>query len=155
MIVRSRRPPLYFFLIACLIALILLTAAVLKWVYPSSRDPLFYGVIGGLEALLALSLLFYHNSWRVWVFLALVVSIWMGFSFYVTLFGLPCSCMGGALHLPRGISFSLNGLMFLGACHVLRRHPAHPIGFKRLIWFFGLFFILGFAFSVIYYNYQT
>ena len=74
---------------------------------------------------------------------------------YVTLFGLPCSCMGGSLNLPRGLSFSLDGVMFLGAWTVLNRYPAHPVSFKRCIWFFGFLFIIGFMLSVIYYNYQT
>lgn len=152
---KPHQPLINSFLTACLIALILITAAVLKWIYPPAQDPVFYWMIGGLEALMALSILFYWRSWRVWVLLALIVSIWMGFSFYVALFGLPCSCMGGSLQLPRGIAFVLNGLMLMGAWGVLSRYPAHPVNFKRLIWFFSLFFIIGFIMSAIYYNYQT
>jgi hypothetical protein len=155
MVVKSSRPSLIFFLIACLTALILLAAAALKWFYSPARDPLFYEIVGVLEAILAFAVLFYWKSWRVWVFLVLIISIWMGFSFYATFFGLPCSCMGGSLSLPRGMSFSLNGLMLFGAWRVLKQHPAHPVGFKRLFWFFGLFFILGFTSAVVYYNYQT
>ena len=142
----------YSFFIACLVALILLPAGALKWIYPPTRDSFFYGAIGGLEALLAVSLLIFHRSWRIWVILALIVSCWMGFSLYVTIFGLPCSCMGGALTLPRGMSLILNGVMFSGAWRVLARQPTHPIRFKRLIWFCSLFIIIGFLFSTIYYN---
>lgn len=138
--------------IASLIALILVSAALLKWVYPPARNPLFFGLVGGVEAVLALALLTYARSWRVWLILVLIVSIWMGFSFYVTLFGLPCSCMGGSLILPRGISFALNGLMLVGAVIVLHRSP---IKLKQLIPFFILMFIFGFVTSIIYYNYQT
>ena len=140
------------FFIACLVALILLAAAALKWIYPPHRDPLFYGVIGGLEALLAVSLLIYYRSWRVWVVLSLVVSSWMGYSLNVTIFGLPCSCMGSELTLPRGMSLILNGVMFFGAWRVLARQQTHPVRFKRLIWFCSFFLIIGFLFSVIYYN---
>jgi hypothetical protein len=155
MITKPRQLSVNSFLVACVVALILLTAAVLKWVYPSGRDPIFYEIIGALEAVLAVLLFFNHKSWRIWIVLSLIVSTWMGFSFYVTLFGLPCSCMGGSLDLPRGMSFILNGLMLLGACHVLSRHPEHSIRFRRLMWFFILFFIFGFILSSIYYNYQT
>jgi hypothetical protein len=155
MIAKQPQPFLSSFLIACLVAIILIPAAFLKWLYPPGRDPVFYMVIGGMEAFLALAVLVYWKTWRIWVLLALIVSVWMGFSFYVTLFGLPCSCMGGALQLPRGMSLSLNGFMLLGACKALHQHPAHLLTFKRLAWFFILFFILGLNLAVFYYNYQT
>ena len=137
---------------ALLIALLLLTAAVLKWVDLPGRNSVFYVVIGGLEALLALALVLYNKSWRAWVVLALVVSVWMGFSFYVTLFGLPCSCLGGSITLPRGMSLGLNGLMFLGAWGILHRYPTQPVRFKRLVWFFAAMFIIGFIISSLYYS---
>ncbi len=137
--------------VAVLVVLILLPAALLKWIDPPAQDSLFFGLVGGIEALLALALLIYAKSWRVWVILVLIVSIWMGFSFYVTLFGLPCSCMGGSLILPRGISFALNGLMLVGASIVLHRSR---VDLKQLIPFYIFMFIAGFIVSTIYYNYQ-
>lgn len=155
MTAKRRQDRINSFLIACVVALILLPSAVLKWLYPPLRDPLFYEIIGGVEAALALALLIYSRIWRVWVLLALVVSIWMGFSLYTTVFGLPCSCMGGAFELPRGVTLILNALMAAGAWIALKHHPAHPVSFKRLFWFFIVFLIIGFTSAVIYYNYQT
>jgi hypothetical protein len=142
----------FFFLIAGLVALILLPAAAFKWIDPPAHDPSLYRVIGIFEALLALSLLIWYKEWRVWVVLALIASIWMGFSFYVALFGLPCSCMGGTLQLPRGVPLGLNGGMLLGALGALRVHPTHPIRAQRLLWFVALFFIVGFIISSVYFN---
>lgn len=141
-----------FFIIACVVALILLPAAVLKWLYPSPRDSVLYMVIGVFEAVLALGLLLYYKSWRIWVCLMLIVSLWMGFSLYTVLFGLPCSCMGGAFALPRGVSLGLNGIMFLGTTTVLSHYPTDPVSLRRLIWFVGFMLIIGFIVSSLYYN---
>lgn len=140
------------FLMACGVALILLTAATLKWVSPPSHNPLFYMLVGGVEAVLAAYLLLYYKSWRVWIVLALAVSLWMGSSLYVTVFDLPCSCMGEVPELPRGTTLILNIGMFLGALTVLARHPEQPIGFRRIGWYLGVLFLVGFLFSIIYYN---
>lgn len=141
--------------IASFIALILLSAALLKWLSLPKQAPYFYAMVGGLEAILAVALMVYRDSWRVWTLLTLMLATWSGFSFYTTFFGLPCSCLGSIFLLPRGISLSLNGLMLAGAWHVLTRHPSHPAKLKRMIWFFTFFFIFGFVFSLFYYNYQT
>ncbi len=142
-------------LTACVVALILIPAALLKWIYPPGRDPLLFMLIGAVEAVLAVVLLVYYRSWRVWVVLLLLVSIWMGFSLYTTVFGLPCPCMGSAYELPRGVTFALNGIMLLGASNVLRKYPSQSVSFRRLALFFFLLFLMGFVSSVFYYSYQT
>jgi hypothetical protein len=152
MVSRRRACSVNSFLIACLVALILLPAALLKWSHPSIENPLIFMILGGLEAFLALGLLLYHRSWRVWVLLALIVSAWMGFSLYTTIFGLPCSCMGGSFLLPRGMPLGLSGVMFLGALRVLYHYPTDTVSFKRLIWFYLFLFIIGFISSTIVYN---
>lgn len=140
---------------ACVVALILIPAAILKWVYPPGRDPALFMVIGAIEAGLAVILLLYHKSWRAWIVLSLLVSIWMGFSLYTTVFGLPCPCMGSAYELPRGVTFVLNGVMLLGASNILSKYPSQSMNFRRLAMFFCLLFLIGFVSAVFYYNYQT
>lgn len=143
------------FLTACVVALILIPAAFLKWIYPPGRDPLLFIGIGVVEAILALILLIYYRSWRIWLVLSLLVSIWMGFSLYTTLFGFPCPCMGSAYELPRGVTFALNGIMLIGAVNVLRKYPSQSMSFRRLALFFCFLFLVGFITSVFYYSYQT
>lgn len=141
------------FWIATLISLILVSAALLKWLFPPVRVSSFYVWVGGIEIVLAVALWAYRLSWRIWAVLVLVLAIWAGFSLYTTIFGLPCSCLGSALPVPRGTSLILNGLMLCGAWHILTCHPSCHIRFKEMSWFFAFFFIFGFVFSLFYNNY--
>jgi hypothetical protein len=120
--------------------------------FPPPKNPYFYFIAGGLEAVLAGALITYYRSWRAWTVLMLMLAVWAGFSFYTALFGLSCLCLGLSLELPRGMSLIINGLMMLGAWTVLSHYPSHPIKFKRIILFVVLFFIIGFVIGVIYYN---
>lgn len=139
-------------LASSLIAAILIGAAILKWMFPAAKDPYFYFMIGGLEIVIAGALILYHHFWRAWTLLTLLLSVWLGFSFYTTLFGLPCSCLGSAIDLPRGLTLSINGLMLIGAWKMVDKERSHPIKLKRIVWFLILFFFIGFLISSIYYG---
>ena len=139
----------FYFTLAYLVAAVLLTTAVLKWIYLPPRHAALYGVVGGIEALLALGLLRNPKNWRVWICLTLLTSLCSGFSLYTTIFGLPCSCMGSGLDLPRGTSLFISFLLLGIAWAVLRRHPARPVTFKKIFGFYLIFMIIGFTFASI------
>jgi hypothetical protein len=134
--------------VASCIALILIGAAVMKWLFPAARDANLFFILGGIELVLAVGLVLFASSWQVWVMLALIVAAWAGFSLYTTVFGLPCGCLGGAFEFPRGTTLALNGVMLMGTWFVLNQHLARPLPLKRI----GVFFVLGFAAAYLYYQ---
>lgn len=155
MIAKKSRSTVKYFFTAAFIAIFLLLSAILKWLYPPAKNPVLYGLAGGVEAALGLLLLIKYYSWRIWVVLALVVSIWMGFSLFAAVFGLPCSCMGSAIDLPRGISLIINTVILAVTWMVLKKHPSRPLRLKRLLFFCIQFIIIGFITAVIYFNYKA
>ncbi len=141
-----------YLLISVVVGLILITTAILKWVFPSPRDPILYFIVGAAEAAFGAILIVCRRSWRVWALFTLVLSLGAGFSLYTTIFELPCSCFGAAFEFPRGVPLSLNGLMFAAAWRVLGSYPSHPIELRRIILFFSVFCVTGFVIAGIYYG---
>lgn len=138
-----------YFTLRWLVIWILLSTAILKWIYLPSRHAVIYGVVGGVELLLALGLMRNPKTWRIWIMLTLVASLCFGFSLYTTIFSLPCSCMGSVLDLPRGTSLFISLLLLGIGWEVLERHPARPVTLKRIFGFYLVFMIIGFTFGSI------
>ncbi len=79
-----------YFTLTYLVILILLTTAILKWIYLPPRHGALYGFVGVSEVLIAIGLMRNPKTWRVWICLTLLASLCSGFSLYTTIFGLPC-----------------------------------------------------------------
>lgn len=127
-------------------------SGILKVAYPNPILKNFYLTVGIFELILATSLLFFSNRAETWLILLLVFACWGGYALYTTLFGLPCSCLGAALPVPRGVSFGLN-LTFFGSCWgVLKKIYPTLLNFKYLKLFSAACFVLGFIFAIVIYR---
>lgn len=133
------------------IFLILCAAGVIKILYPSEVLKNFYIAVGVFELLLATALLVFSQRGEMWAALALVFAAWGGYAFYSTLFGLPCSCLGSAIILPRGVSFGLN-VAILGVSWRFFK-GINLLNFKWLWLLILILFISGFVSAVIMYNF--
>ena len=97
--------------LAVVIITLLMTAAVIKIIYPSPLLNGFFFIISIFEISLAMGAAIFWNRWKMWAILALVFATWGGYSLYAAVFGLPCMCLGVAVTLPNGTSLIANTLL--------------------------------------------
>lgn len=142
------------FSIVCtgLIFFILCVASIVKIVYPSPVLKDFYFIIGVFELLLGAGVLIFSHRWETWALLALIFTAWGGYSLYSTIFGLPCSCLGAVVTLPRGVSFSVNCLVAGSSWALLLGSPLASKTFSWMRLFSIVLFFTGFAVAKIIYN---
>ncbi len=127
--------------ISVIIATILFVAALIKMIYPLPDQNGFYLTIGISEILLGLILLFFSRNWKVWGLIILVLSAWGGYSFYSTIFGVPCSCLGVVV-FPRGVTLAVDLVMLAAAWAVFTQMTR-----KSILLLSALVFIIGFIFA--------
>ena len=132
------------------VVLMLATAAFFKIIYPVPVFKTFYLGVSLFELGVAALLLCFSNKWQAWNCLFLIFFAWGGYSLYTTIMGLPCSCMGAALSLPRGLSFSINMGMVIGSWCVLKNFGKAHLRFILLGLLAGL---CGFISASIVYKY--
>jgi hypothetical protein len=97
--------------LAVVIITLLISAAVIKIIYPSPLLNGFFFIISIFEIALAMGVAVFWNRWKMWAILALVFATWGGYSLYAAVFGLPCLCLGVAVTLPNGTSLIANTLL--------------------------------------------
>lgn len=106
--------------LAVVIIALLMTAAVIKIIYPSPLLNSFFLIISIFEIALAIGVALFWNRWKMWGILALVFATWGGYSLYAAIFGLPCLCLGVAVTLPHGTSLIANILLAAFSWMVLK-----------------------------------
>ncbi len=97
------------------VGLILLIAAFSKLFFPSDLLITFDRLIAIFEVMLVASLVLFHDEWKSWALIAPIFMLWAGYSFFWMLWGLPCGCLGKLVHLPSGLTLSLDILFFITA----------------------------------------
>ncbi len=140
-------------LAVAVIFLILCSAGIIKIFYPSPVLKNFYIVVGIFELLLAIALVLFSRRGEIWAVLVLVFAAWGGYAFYTTLFGLPCSCLGSALVLPRGVFFCLNLAIFGTSWGLLKGTSFSLLNFRWLSVLSIVLFVVGFVLSMLIYNF--
>jgi hypothetical protein len=111
MATRNNSMRLFRVVLAVVIITLLITAAVIKIIYPSQLLNGFFFLISIFEIALAMGVAIFWNRWKMWAILALVFATWGGYSLYAAIFGLPCLCLGVAVTLPNGTSLIANTLL--------------------------------------------
>ncbi len=111
MATRNNSKGLFGVVLAVVIVILLITAAVIKIIYPSPLLNGFFFIISIFEIALAMGVAIFWNRWEMWAILALVFATWGGYSLYAAVFGLPCMCLGVAVPLPNGTSLIANTLL--------------------------------------------
>jgi hypothetical protein len=134
-----------------IIAFILSLSLVFKFFYPIPAFRNFYIFISLFELTMVILLLAFYTRWFAWAGLACVFSLWGGYSLYTTIFGLPCSCMGSELMLPRGLSFALNILLTGASWFVLKGYTLDRQTIRKYMILCPFLFVVGFlSASIIY-----
>lgn len=139
-------------LLAVILISILALCAVIKILYPPLALRELYLGVGLFEFLLAAGLLFFWNRWEIWALMALVFATWAGYSLYSTIFGLPCSCLGSALAIPRGLTLMINALIIGGAWFVLIGFKPFQKKIRLIIILSCILLIIGFTSAYIIYK---
>ena len=134
------------------ITFLLSLALVFKFFYPIPAFKNFYTVVSLVELLMVILLLAFYTRWFVWAGLACVFSLWGGYCLYTTIFGLPCSCLGAALMLPRGVSLALNGALTTSCWVVLKGYSLNSKVIHKLVVLCPFLFVVGFLSASILYK---
>ncbi len=111
------------FLSSLAISLLLLLAAIAKWVSPSGLPNHLDQYAAIVETIVAILLLFFRRHKVVWWLVLQMFALWLGYSLYWYITNQPCNCFGDVLELSAGITvgidlcvigISLWNLMYLG-----------------------------------------
>ena len=100
------------FLVALCIAIVLATAAIGKFFYPTEFFKIFDQIISGVEVVFICIIFFFRKNWKTWVGASLLFSVWSGYALFWYCLKLPCGCMGSMLNIPTLLSITLDGLFF-------------------------------------------
>jgi hypothetical protein len=137
-------------IITILIVFMFCISGIFKILYQNEMLRIFYLVVGLFELFLAAILLVFSGRSQMWAALVLVFAAWGGYSLYTTLFGLPCSCLGSAFFLPRGVPLGLNIVFFGSSWGILR---SIGLNSKKLNFFSFISMVIGFFAAVIIYGF--
>lgn len=132
---------------AVIIGLVLLTAAICKFIYPWEVVHHLEKSVAAFELVFVLALAcFFRKTW-IWLFSSQVFAAWAGYSLFWIFQALPCSCMGRAFELPKGVLFGADILFFALSLWVASKLGSSK---HKILFFLGLglvLAILGFFFG--------
>jgi hypothetical protein len=103
------------FLIAFLLALVLLVAALAKIISPEYQIKNLDLAVGIFEILVALTTLIFCRKKWLWLGVALILASWSGMALFWTVHDLPCGCFGSLDSLPRGTTLIFDLLFWIFA----------------------------------------
>lgn len=95
---------------AILLSIILCFTAIGKFLHPSFYLKGLDRFISGLELLFIFLIIFFRHRYLMWLFAALVFSLWSGYALFWYCIQLPCGCMGSKLPIPTIFFLCLDGL---------------------------------------------
>ena len=99
------------------ISSIVLLAAYGKWFHPAELLMGWDRTISLFELLFVVFLLYFRNSWTMWMIAAVIFAAWGGYASCWCQVHLPCHCMGVNLRIPTVLSVFLDGVFFVLALY--------------------------------------
>lgn len=93
------------------IAILLILAALAKWLYPYPQPFYIEKIAIFVDVLVALLLIIFHRTIAVWLMLSLLASLWLGYSLFWLLQRAPCGCFGAYEGVSAGVALGIDLFM--------------------------------------------
>jgi hypothetical protein len=94
--------------IALCIAILLLTAAVMKWLYPTHLPFHLDYIAASLEIGVAVLIIIFHRKAWAWAWLSVLFSLWLGYTLFWFIQSENCGCFGNVLSKAAGVTTAIN-----------------------------------------------
>ncbi len=98
------------FISALALSILLLIAALAKWLYPVNLPMHLDWIALILEVCVALLLPFVHRMTWTWAGVSALFSLWLGYSLFWFIQNENCGCFGRALDISAGITTVINAI---------------------------------------------
>ncbi len=95
---------------ALAVSILLLLAAIAKWLYPTNLPLHLDRIALGLEICVALLLPLIHRKAWAWAGISALFSLWLGYSVFWFIQNENCGCFGYALDISAGITTAINAI---------------------------------------------
>lgn len=134
---------------AAFVAVVLLLAALAKWLYPFPLPYYLDRISLFIEIFIAILILLFNRRPGAWLVLSLLISMWVGYSLFWLLKNSSCGCFGAFEGVTTGVAVGLDLVMIALAWINMAFLGSQRMTILATVCFSGLAAITGFWLSTL------